>query len=98
MISTVNFDTIGKGTMDMEHFHRPLEAALKAHTDLSHWSEKVSLVLFGIRSALKEVLHCIVTELVYGTTLRLSGEFFNSTHFTDTPDPASYFAQLKMSM
>ena len=71
---------------------------LKAHTDPSHWPEKLPLVLLDIRSGLKEDLHCTVAELVYGTTLRLPGEFFNSTDHTDTPDPASYVAQLKMSM
>ena len=82
----------------VERFHRQLKAALKAHTDPSHWSEKLPLVLLGIRSALKEDLHCTAAELVYGTTLHLPGEFFNSTGHTHTFDPASYVAQLKMSM
>ena len=79
-------------------FHQQLKASLKAHTDPSQSSEKLPLVLLGIRSAVKEDLHCIAAELVYSTTLCLTGEFFNSTGHTDTPDPATRIAQLKVSL
>ena len=46
----------------------------------------------------KEDLHCTAAELVYGTSLDLPGELFNSIGHTDTPDPTSYVAQLKVSM
>ena len=45
-----------------------------------------------------EDLHGTATELVYGTTLQLPGEFFSSTGINDTPDPASYVAKLKASV
>ena len=77
----------------VEQFHRQLKASLKAHMDPLHWSEKLLLVLLGIRSALKEDLHCTATERVHGTTLHLPGELFNSNGNADTPDPASYVAQ-----
>ena len=82
----------------VEPLHPQLKAALKAHMTPSHWSEKLPLVLLGIRSTLKEDLHGTATKLVYGTTLRLPGEFFNSTSHTNTPDPASHIAQLKIPM
>ena len=66
--------------------------------DMSHWSEKLPLVVVGIRSVLQGNLHCTTAELIYGTTLDLPGEFFDSTSRTNTPDPASYVAQLKASM
>ena len=47
--------------------------------------------------ALKEDLHCTTAELVYGTTLRLPGEFFSNSPNV-TSEPASYVAQLKGSM
>ena len=56
------------------------------------------MALLGIRTALKEDLYCTAAELVYGTTLRLPGEFFNSTSWTVTPDPASYVTKHKGSM
>ena len=82
----------------VEWFHQQLKASLKAHTDPSHWSERLPLVLLGIRWALKEDLHCTAAELVYSTTLHLPGDFFYSVGHTDIPDPASYIAQLKGSM
>ena len=63
----------------VERFHRQLQALLKAHADPSHWSEKLPLVFLGILLVLKEDLHCTAAELVYGTTLCLPSEFFNST-------------------
>ena len=37
------------------------------------------MVLLGVHSAIKEDLHCTTAELIYGTTLRLPGEFFTSS-------------------
>ena len=82
----------------VERFHRQLKASLKAQPDPSNWSENLPMALLGIRTALKEDLHCTAAELVYGTTLRLPGEFFNSSDLTTPPDPTSYVAQLKGSM
>ena len=81
----------------VERFHRQLKASLKAQADPSNWAENLPMALLGIRTALKEDLHCTTAELVYGTTLRLPGEFFSSSSNV-TPDPASYVAQLKGSM
>ena len=66
----------------VERFHYQLKASLKAHTDPSHWYETLPMALLGIRTALKEDLHCTAAELVYDTTLGLPGEFFNSTGIT----------------
>ena len=47
------------------------------------------LVLLGIRTNVKPDINCTSAELVYGMTLRLSGEFF---HCSDDQqlDPISY--------
>ena len=55
------------------------------------------MVLLGIRTALKEDLHCTAAELVYGVTLRLPAEFFDSSGSKDL-DPVSYVARLKATM
>ena len=47
------------------------------------------MVLLGIRTALKTDLGCSVAELVYGTTLRIPGEFFVSEQTTQT-NPAEF--------
>ena len=82
----------------VERFHRQLKALLKAQPDPSNWSESLPMVLLGIRTVLKEDLHCTAAELVYGTSLRLPGEFFDSSGLTATLDAASYVARLKGSM
>ncbi|XP_037503093.1 uncharacterized protein LOC119377866 [Rhipicephalus sanguineus] len=60
----------------------------------SSWAEDLPLVLLGIRSSFKEDLGCTTAELVYGTTLRMPGEFVASASVA-TPDPDSYAQQLR---
>lgn len=73
----------------VEQFHRQLKAAVKCHTS-SSWVDALPLVLLGIRTALKEDLKCTTAKMVYGTTLRLPGEFFTAAPPQATVDPASY--------
>jgi hypothetical protein len=73
----------------VERFHRQLKAA---------WAESLPLVLLGIRTALKKDLGCSKAELVYGTTLRLPGEFFSPSVTFNSPDPASFATRLKAAM
>ncbi|VDO96753.1 unnamed protein product [Schistosoma margrebowiei] len=58
----------------VERFHRQLKSALRAHEN-DNWYETLPLVLLGIRTNLKADIKFSATELVYGTTLRLPGEF-----------------------
>ena len=60
----------------VERFHRQLKSSLKAYLNTSSWSENLPLVLLGLRSAVKEDLQHSVAEFVFGTTLRLPGQFF----------------------
>ncbi|XP_037520478.1 uncharacterized protein LOC119397110 [Rhipicephalus sanguineus] len=53
----------------------PLKAALMASEEHS-WVEALPIVLCDIRTAFKADVGCSAAELVYGTTLRLPGEFF----------------------
>ena len=41
--------------------------------------DELPLVLLGLQSAPKEGLACAPAELVYSTTIRLPGEFFECT-------------------
>lgn len=81
----------------VERFHRQLKAALKALHDASTWAESLPLILLGIRTAVKEDLHASTAEMVYGTTLRIPGEFF-SLSSTPTVDPTNYVSRLKSHM
>ncbi len=47
--------------------------------------DELPLVLLGLRSAPKEDLGCAPSELVYGTTIRLPGEFFKTTRSPAEP-------------
>ena len=55
-------------------------------------------VLLGVRMAFKEDIGCTTAELVYGSTLRLPGEFFNQSKGEQMPDQATYTTQLKTAM
>jgi transposase InsO family protein len=63
----------------IERFHRQLKASLKVQEAATHWIESLPLVLLSILTALKSDLQCSAAELVYGTSLRLSGEFFQQS-------------------
>ena len=59
---------------------RVLVRLLCVQQDLSKWTKALPLIMLGIRTALKEDLQCSTAELVYGTTLRLPGEFLIQAH------------------
>ncbi|GBN12077.1 Transposon Ty3-I Gag-Pol polyprotein [Araneus ventricosus] len=61
----------------VERFHRHLKSALMAHLP-ENWLDSLPLVLLGIRSSFKPDLATSSAELVYGTTLKLPGEFFSN--------------------
>ena len=78
----------------VERFHRQLKSALRSQPNPADWSENLALVLLGIRSSLKPDLGSSAAELVYGTPLRLPGEFFSSADLT-VPDPSSFLSRLR---
>ena len=82
----------------IEQFHRQLKTSLKSQPNPTHWMDSLPMVLLGIRTALKNDIHCSAAELVYGTTLCLPGEFFDSAKSNDTVDPTNYVGQLKAAM
>nr|VZI44726.1 unnamed protein product [Spirometra erinaceieuropaei] len=58
------------------------------------WSDNLSLALLGIRSSVKEDIQSTAAELVYGTPLRLPGEFVQSST-TNTNIQSTFVQQLK---
>ena len=92
-IRTTAYHPIANGLV--ERFHRQLKAALKCQPTPSNWVEALPLILLGIRTVLKEDLHCSAAELVYGTTLRLPGEFFDASKSDRTADPVEYVSKLR---
>ena len=80
----------------VERFHRQLKGALKATTDPINWVDMLPTILLGIHTSLKHNLKGSIVELVYGTTLSLPGDFFQSTNIQ--LDPTTYVTELKKAM
>lgn len=40
------------------------------------WPEQLPLVLLGLRTAVKDELQASLAEMLYGTSLRISDDFF----------------------
>nr|XP_037280433.1 protein NYNRIN-like [Rhipicephalus microplus] len=77
----------------VERFHRHLKTSLTA--TMSHsWVEALPFVLLGVRTALKADIGCCSAELVYGTTLRLPGEFFTTSKDENVYANADYAVRL----
>ena len=93
---TTAYHPIANGIV--ERFHRQLKASLKARHPSNHWVESLPLVLLGIRTAVKGDLQCSAAELVYGTTLRLPGDFFQSSVPPTAFDAAAFVKDLKEAM
>ena len=82
----------------VERLHRQLKAALKARLVGPAWMDELPLVLLGLRSASKEDLGCAPAELVYGTTIRLPGEFFETSTASHEPAASELLTQLRTTM
>lgn len=82
----------------VERFHRQLKAAIRAHDSTGPWTEILPVVLLGIRTAVKDDLQCSSAELVYGTTLRLPGEFFHTENKQPCTDTDNYANRLRLTL
>lgn len=82
----------------VERLHRQLKAAIKCH-ETERWTEILPVVLLGIRSAWKEDLQATSAEMVYGETIRLPGQFLNTTQAEqDTQNTDDFVGQLREFM
>ena len=80
----------------VERFNRQIKGSLEAHEDPTHGTEYLPLTLLGIRTTVKEDLSCSPAELVYGTTLRLPGQFVAPKRVE--VDPSDYVSRLRQHM
>ena len=62
----------------LERWHRTLKTALMCSPEIP-WTRLLPTVLLGLRSAYKEDLGASPAEMLFGTTLRIPGEFFTSS-------------------
>lgn len=78
----------------IERWHRSLKASIMCHSHHG-WTRVLSTVLLGLRSAVMEC-GASAAEYLYGTTLRLPGEFLLSDNFSC--DPQTFLSDFKKHM
>ncbi|XP_068082105.1 putative sodium-coupled neutral amino acid transporter 11 [Anabrus simplex] len=61
----------------VEHLHRTIKTAIKAHNSIK-WTDTLPTVLLGLRASFREDSNSSVAQMVYGTHIRLPGEFFDN--------------------
>lgn len=76
----------------IERTHRVIKAALKCRSS-ADWVGELPTVLLGMRAAVKEDLNATSSELVYGETIRLPGEFFETC--TEQQPSSDFVVQLR---
>ena len=81
----------------VERFHRQLKDALKARGANANWSQELWAVLLAIRTTWRAGPDCSSAELVYGTTLKVPGEFVEAGNDVSAPT-TSFVADLKSRM
>ena len=70
----------------VERMHRQLKAALKANLEgTDNWMDVLPLVLLGLRSVWREGPDCSPAEMVFGTSLRIPGQFVPGAELGETP-------------
>ncbi|XP_070522385.1 uncharacterized protein [Cardiocondyla obscurior] len=70
----------------IERWHRSLKTAIKCQ-ETNDWVKVLPVVMLGLRNALKEDIGTSAAELLYGTQLRIPGEYFNQEELSQEPFP-----------
>ncbi|XP_011858861.1 PREDICTED: uncharacterized protein LOC105556385 [Vollenhovia emeryi] len=68
----------------VERWHRSLKTALMCHSD-TPWTRSLSTVLLGLRTHLRSDTGASPADFLYGTSLRIPGEFLSSPDFKPNP-------------
>lgn len=91
---TTSYHPSANGMVD--RLHRQLKASIMAQDGRLQWVDHLPFVLLGTRSAFKTDLKCTSAELVYGSPLRLPGEFFDTSE--DIVPQPQYLDDLRRSI
>lgn len=73
----------------VERWHRTLKAAIMCRrnvNEVNKWSEYLPTILLGLRTCYKEDIKSSAAEMLYGTTLRIPGDFFTEEEFPADPE------------
>ena len=82
----------------VESLHRQLKAELKTRTTGPNWFAELPMVLLGIRSSWRVDPGCSPAELVYGSTLRIPGEFLQSRDARTMEPDLPFLRELQRTM
>ena len=87
-IQTTAYHLIANGLVERSHWQ--LKGAMKCLSDTTHWTKALPHILLGMRTTFKQDCRYTAEDLVYGTTLRLPGDYFTSTPTSSQLEPHSY--------
>ncbi|GFT82547.1 retrovirus-related Pol polyprotein from transposon opus [Nephila pilipes] len=79
----------------IERQHRTLKSAIKAHNNI-RWTESLPTVLLGLRAAIRSDTNHSIAQMMYGTNIKLPGEFFDPP--TIKMDQETFVSQLQKYM
>ena len=79
----------------VERWHRSLKAAIMCH-DSPDWTKVLPTVLLGLRTHVRLDTKVSPAEFLYGTVLRIPGEFFLQEDFS--PDPQIFVEDFRQHM
>ena len=82
----------------IERLHRQLKSSLKTRTTDPYWMDHLPLVLLGLRVAWCEEPGCFPAELVYGSSLRLPGEFVDDQNPRNIQPSEDFLCHLQGAM
>ena len=77
----------------VERYHRVLKAFLKAQSNPNEWYSNLGWILLGLRFAVRDDFEFSPAEIVFGTSLRLPGEYFSTPNHRVSS--AEYVSQLQ---
>lgn len=81
----------------IERWHRSIKTAIKCHAT-NDWTDVLPIVLLGHRSSFKPDLNATPAEMAYGMTIKLPGEFFDTTATTTTGMQSDFAQKLTQQM
>ncbi|XP_054015951.1 uncharacterized protein LOC128896608 [Hylaeus anthracinus] len=76
----------------VEKWHRSFKTAIICHKD-NEWTEILPTVLLGLRTSFKEDINATAAEVIYGSSIRLPGEFFKQGERSDPEHFINKFRQ-----
>ncbi|GBN62738.1 hypothetical protein AVEN_85807-1, partial [Araneus ventricosus] len=83
-IRTAAYNPAANGMV--EYFHRQLKASLMCRLrSTERWVQQLPTILLGIRTAFKEDINASSAEFVYGSNLRLPGQFLQDNSVKTEP-------------